>query len=184
MVSTTIHIDMVTATAKVEPMIKGLSGPIRVDFSENLNLINSHMYKNCNAGYGSARQQYGAPVYGKHRGGAGPYRRPKNNVPVNIIDKEDVFEVHLYALGFDKENITVSVSENLLSVNGTRTLAEGEAPNFLRQEYPIKSFERVIQLNDKVDVAGISARQENGVLIVTLPKKPETSKPGQNIAIA
>lgn len=142
------------------------------------------MHKNCNAGYGSARQQYGVPFYGKFRGGAGPYRRPKNNVPVNIIDKGDEFEVHVYAVGFDKENITVSVSDDLLYINGTRNLDEGEAPNFLRQEYPIKSFERVIQLNDKVDVAGISARQENGMLIVTLPKKPEASKPEQTIAIA
>lgn len=142
------------------------------------------MHKNCNAGYGSVRQQYGAPVYGKFRGGAGPYRRPKNNVPVNIIDKGNVFEVYVYALGFDKENITVSVSDDLLSINGTRDLAEGEAPNFLRQEYPIKSFERVIQLNDKVDIAAISAKQESGILIVTLPKKPEASKPEQTIAIA
>lgn len=142
------------------------------------------MYKNCNAGYGSARQQYGAPFYGKFRGGAGPFRRPKNNVPVNIIDKSDVFEVHVYALGFDKENIAVSVSDDLLYVNGTRTLAEGEDPNFVRQEYPIKSFERVIQLNDKVDVAAISARQENGVLIVTLPKKAEAARPEQKVEIA
>ena len=142
------------------------------------------MYKNCNAGYGSARQQYAAPFYGKFRGGSGPFRRPKNNVPVNIIDRGDVFEVHVYALGFDKENIAVSVSDDLLLVTGTRNLAEGEDPNFVRQEYPIKSFERVIQLNDKVDTSAISARQENGVLVVTLPKKPDAYKSEQKIEIA
>ena len=106
----------------------------------------------------------------------------KNNVPVNIIENDNAFAVHVYALGFDKENIRISVSDDLLYITGTRTLEEGQDPNFVRQEYPIKSFERVIQLNEKVNVETISARQENGVLIVTLPKKPET--PQQNVVIA
>lgn len=142
------------------------------------------MFRNCHAGYGSAYQHYGAPFYEKFRRGAGSFRRPKHNVPVNIIDNGDVFDVHVYALGFDKENITISVSDDLLHINGTRQLEEGQEPQFLRQEYPIKSFERIIQLNDRVDVAGISARQENGVLIVTLPKKPEAPKSEQTIEIA
>ncbi len=142
------------------------------------------MNKQCHTGHGPARHQHqhGAPFYGKFGRGAGPFRRPKNNVPVNIIEKDDAFEVHVYALGFDKENISISVSDDLLYVTGTRTREDGQEPNFVRQEYPIKSFERVIQLNDKVNVDTISARQENSVLIVTLPKKPET--PQQNVAIA
>ncbi len=142
------------------------------------------MNKQCNTGYRSGRHhhQHGAPFYGKFGRGAGPFRRPKNNVPINIIEQDDAFVVHVYALGFDKENISVSVSNDLLYITGTRTLEEGQEPNFVRQEYPIKSFERVVQLNDKVNVEAISARQENGVLIVTLPKKPET--PQQTVAIA
>ncbi|AQG81923.1 Hsp20/alpha crystallin family protein [Spirosoma montaniterrae] len=140
----------------------------------------------CNPGYGSARQQYGSPFYGKFGGPAwtGPamVRRPKYNVPINILDRGDAFDVYVYALGFDKENITVSVADDLLHISGTRSLDADQEPNFVRQEYPVKTFERVVQLNDKVDVAGISARQENGVLIVTLPKKPET--PTQQVAIA
>lgn len=142
------------------------------------------MHKHCRAGYGPANQQYGAHFSGRYGQGAGPFHRPKYNVPVNIIEKEDAFEVHVYALGFDKENIHVSVSDDLLYIRGTRSQDEGEKAAFLRQEYPIKSFERIIQLNDKVDIDTISARQENGVLMVTLPKKPGASRSAQSVAIA
>lgn len=143
------------------------------------------MHGHCKAGYGPARQhQHEAPFYGKfsHGWAGGPIRRPKHNVPVNILEQENAFEVHVYALGFDKENIQVSVADDLLYIRGSRN--PDKEPIFLRQEYPIKSFERVIQLNDKVDIESISARQENGVLVVTLPKKPETPKSAQNVAIA
>jgi HSP20 family protein len=38
-------------------------------------------------------------------------------------------------------------------------------------------------LNGKVDAENISARQENGVLIVTLPKSPDAQPPVQEVEI-
>jgi len=141
------------------------------------------MRKSCQPGYGPGQEAYGAPYYGRFARPAG-FRRPKYNVPINILDLGDAFAVHVYALGFDKEQITVSVSDDLLYIRGSRMLEPDQEPRFVRQEYPVRSFERVVQLNDKVEVAGISARQENGVLVVVLPKKPDTAAPDQTIAIA
>ncbi|MBD2702154.1 Hsp20/alpha crystallin family protein [Spirosoma sp. BT702] len=139
------------------------------------------MYNHGYAGHRFARgHHHGAHFFDRFTG-ATSFRRPKYNVPINIIDHDTFFEVHVYALGFDKENISVSVSDDVLTISGTRSIDETQKPTFLRQEYPIKSFERVVQLNDKVDVANISAKQENGVLIVTLPKK--SSAPGVTIEV-
>jgi len=119
--------------------------------------------------------------FGKHMGGE--FKRPKYNVPLNIIDNETSFEVHVYAVGFLKENIKLAVTDDVLYISGTRTIEADGEPNFSRQEFPIKSFERMLNLNGQVDTAGISAKQESGVLIITLPKTVEAQKPSQEIKV-
>jgi len=120
--------------------------------------------------------------FGRHMRDGG-FRRPKYNVPLNIIDNPTNFDVHVYAVGFLKENIKLSVTDDVLYISGTRILSEDEEPNFSRQEFPVKTFERVLNLNGQVDVENISARQENSVLIITLPKTTEAQKPAQEIKV-
>ncbi len=128
---------------------------------------------------------YGSSYYSKFGGGGrgSYYRRPKYNVPINIVENEANYEVFVYALGFAKENIKLSVVDDVLYISGTRTIDESNQPNFSRQEYPIKSFERVVGLHGQVDTTRISARQEEGVLIVTLPKTPKAQEPEQEIKV-
>jgi len=71
----------------------------------------------------------------------------------------------------------------MLYITGTRTIDENNKPNFTKQEFPVKSFERVISLNGQVDTTGIKARQENSLLIVTLPKTAEAQRPAQEISV-
>ena len=142
-------------------------------------------------GCGSAFGKFGRSFQGKFPfpfpgGPGGPFggmRRPKYNVPVNIAETDTAYHVQVYATGFDKENISLSVSANQLFISGTRSIDESNAPQFTRQEFPIKSFERVLELNDKIDAAGISAKQENGVLHITLPKTKEAQAPEQKIPV-
>ena len=107
-------------------------------------------------------------AYGRHFGGS--FRRPKYNVPINVLAKDDSWEVHLYAHGFNKENISVQINDDVLLISGQRELKEGEAPQFSLQEFPVKSFERSLVLNGKVDTSKIKATQVDGVLIIHLPK--------------
>lgn len=110
-------------------------------------------------------------------------RRPKYNVPLNITDNETSFEVHVYAVGFAKDNIKLSVTDDVLYISGTRIIAEDDEPNFSRQEFPVKSFERVLNLNGQVETENISAKQEDGILIITLPKTADAKKPAQEIKV-
>ncbi len=133
------------------------------------------------------------PAFGKHsspfsaefwegmRGGF--FRRPKYNVPLNIVENDTNYEVHVYALSFDKDNIKISVEDDVLYIRGTRTVDQHNLPRFRRQEYPIKSFERVVSLHGQVDSTQIKARHEEGVLIITLPKLPEAQQPAQEVKI-
>ncbi len=113
----------------------------------------------------------------------GGFRRPKFNVPVNISETTSSYKVHVYAVGFDKENIKLSVTDGTLYISGTREVDEANLPNFIRQEYPIRSFERAIMLNDEIDSAGITAKQQDGVLIITLPKTEAAQQPAQEIKV-
>lgn len=119
----------------------------------------------------------------ERRGRRYGYRRPKYNVPVNIIEHDTAFEVHVHAVTFPKEGIKVSVVEDMLYISGTRTPEGEDSPNFILQEYPIKSFERSFELSQKVDTAGITAKHENGILIVHVPKTRAAQRPEQVVEI-
>ncbi len=114
---------------------------------------------------------------------AGGGRRAKYNVPVNIIENENDYEARVYATNFAKDEITVSVVDDMLYVSGRKSIDEENAPNFVLQEFPIKNFERILALNGKVDIAKISARSDKEVLIVTLPKSFEAINKGQPIEV-
>jgi len=111
------------------------------------------------------------------------WRRPKYNVPVNIIEHETEFEVRVHALTFAKEDIKISVVEDTLYISGSRTHEGDPSPHFLLQEYPIKSFERSFELSHRVDKSKISARHEHGVLVVTVAKASAAMQPEINIDI-
>ncbi len=134
----------------------------------------------CNPSYGKFHGTH-YKGYSGHWGGG--FRRPKYNVPVNIVENEDNYEVYVYALNFAKENIKINVSEGMLIISGSKQIDENNKPHFIRQEYPIGVFERSLYIGDKVDTSAINARHENGVLIVTLPKTPEARQPEQEITI-
>ena len=111
------------------------------------------------------------------------WRRPKYNVPMNIIETDAYFEIHLYATGFAKEDVKIRLDNDMLYVRGTRTIDENNLPKFVVQEYPIKNFERVITLKSKVDRTNITAKQVDNVLIITLPKSGEDDQEGQEIPV-
>jgi len=119
---------------------------------------------------------------GMHRGMMGNFRRPKYNVPVNIAETESSYELSVYATGFDKSNIKLRIADESLYISGSRELPD-PAPQFTQQEFPVKNFERVVTLNGQVDTSKISARQENGVLYISLPKTELAKQPEQVINV-
>ena len=129
---------------------------------------------------------YAPHHHGKHHGrhqGGGNFRRAKYNIPANVAETDTHYEIHLYALGYDKANISITVVDDVLYVSGTREIPEDYRPNFIRQEFPIKSFEKEFHLNDGIDTTGIGAKQEEGVLIITLPKKVEAQRQERKVDI-
>lgn len=104
--------------------------------------------------------------------------------PVNIVEKNDVYNLQLSAPGFEKADFAVKLEGNILTISAekaTETKAENE--KVIRKEFSSKSFKRTFTVDEKIDAANISAKYENGILHVGLPKKEEVKAVAKEISI-
>lgn len=96
--------------------------------------------------------------------------------PVNIRETAAGYELELVAPGLKKEDFHIDVEVNTLTVSfehKDEQKKEDQDGKVLRREYPRQSFSRSFGLDDKVDASGISARYTDGILHLSVPKKPE-----------
>ena len=98
-----------------------------------------------------------------------------NWVPaVDIIEEENRFVLHADVPGVDPKNIEVSMDAGVLSVSGERKSENVTSESgFRRVERASGRFFRRFNLPDTADGEGITARSSNGILEVSIPKRPE-----------
>jgi HSP20 family protein len=87
--------------------------------------------------------------------------------------------------GLSKEAINLEVTEKSIVVSGTREEGqeESDSSGFYRKERSSSSFRREISLPSQIKVEEVTAKYENGVLIVTLPKVDINSSDSRIIEI-
>jgi len=106
-------------------------------------------------------------------------------VPVNIQETEKNFELSVVAPGEKKEDIKINVEKNVLTISYEhKEEMKEQTSKSLRTEFRQRSFKRSFTLNEKIDTTGISARYNDGILYVSLPKKATTEQPAQQISVA
>jgi HSP20 family protein len=85
--------------------------------------------------------------------------------------------------GLDEKNIEVNVANSVLTVKGQKEEEKVEKKeDFRLRERRFGSFARSVRIPD-ADADRIEASFKNGVLKVTLPKKPEARKPVKKIEV-
>lgn len=96
----------------------------------------------------------------------------------NVREDEKKYSLELALPGFSKEEITIKFEDEILTITAGRQPKEDEkGPKYTWNEFGYKSrYERSFQLPETVNADQISAAFENGILLVTLPKK-EVQKP-------
>jgi len=101
--------------------------------------------------------------------------RDSDFVPrVNISDSKDDLALTFELPGMKKEDIKVTVKDNVLSISGKRGFAEEEKDeNYIRTEIGTGSFCRSFTLPDTVNSEKISADYKDGMLTVKLAKLEE-----------
>jgi HSP20 family protein len=94
--------------------------------------------------------------------------------PLNVYVFGDRFEVCVELAGMAKSDIEVQVESRRLAIRGHReppeqSCGQPACGRILVMEIPEGGFERIIEFPREVATDGVTARQENGWLWITLP---------------
>jgi len=109
-----------------------------------------------------------------------------NQIPVNVRETDNSYQLEVVAPGLKKENFNVNMHDNMLTVSfehKEEDRDEKKDRGYLRHEYRAQSFSRSFTLDDTVAAERISAEYRDGVLHITLPKKEGAQKISKNIEI-
>jgi HSP20 family protein len=121
-----------------------------------------------------------------------PFRRPSLDVggfdfaapAVDIVEKENAYEITADLPGYDEKNISVEMSDGTLTIKGEQRQEKEETKkNYHLCERHFGSFERSFIVPEAADKEKISANFRKGVLTVTLPKRAESETAMRKIEV-
>jgi HSP20 family protein len=93
---------------------------------------------------------------------------------VDVLDRDDALLVRTEIPGVDPESIDVTVESGTLTIKGSRNFqSEENTENYHRKEIFEGSFERTILLPEGVDAEAVTAASRDGILEISIPKRPE-----------
>ena len=96
--------------------------------------------------------------------------------PYNVVKlDEDHFEIELAVAGFGKDDISVTVHDGVLTIDGQSEVTESNK-DYLHKGISSRKFKRTFNLADHVQVK--NATVQDGILSVSLEREvPEELKP-------
>jgi HSP20 family protein len=119
----------------------------------------------------------------EHPAATQPQPEPRAYVapPVNIYETKDAYLLEADLPGVSSEGLEVTIEGNSLAFLGHRAEAAPTGPVVFR-ESNVADYRRAFELAPSIDVSKVSARMQQGLLTLTLPKA-EQVKP-RRIAVA
>ena len=105
---------------------------------------------------------------------------------VNIRENDQEFTIEVAAPGMKKNDFNISLDNNQLNISSEiKKESENTEGNYSRKEFSYQSFSRSFRLPvNFIDGDKISAKYEEGILCIHLPKKEEAKpKPSKMISI-
>ena len=95
----------------------------------------------------------------------------------DLMETDDSYGLRLDLPGMTKDDITINLQNNTLTVRGERTSEQtSEEEEYVRVERAFGTFHRTFTLPDAVDAESIEASYEDGVLTITVPKTEESTR--------
>ena len=96
------------------------------------------------------------------------------NPSVNVIETKEAFRLEVAAPGLEKQDFKLHLEKDILTISAQKEHKEEvKEERFTRREFNFSAFKRSFTLPEHVDVSGINAAYNNGVLTINLPKKEE-----------
>jgi HSP20 family protein len=92
----------------------------------------------------------------------------------DMKETKDALVVHADLPGLTEKDVNISVTGNRLTISGERKAEEQhEEESHYAMERSYGAFARTFALPDEVDADKVQAELKNGVLKLTMPKRPE-----------
>ena len=113
----------------------------------------------------------GNPLYGKHA---------KNLMKTDVRETEDTYELDIDLPGFKKDEINVELKDGCLSVSAAKGLDKDETDKkgrYIRQERYAGTCCRSFYVGEGVESKDVSAKFEDGILRLSLPKRERKQLP-------
>jgi len=102
---------------------------------------------------------------------------------IDIKEEDDKLVVTTDLPGINKEDVQINLKEDMLEISAKAGKEkETEEEGYLRRERAYTQFYRSVRLPASVKEEGSTAKMENGVLTITLPKM-KLEEPAKKIAI-
>jgi HSP20 family protein len=102
---------------------------------------------------------------------------------IDIKEEENKLLITTDLPGINKEDIEINLKEDMLEISAkTGKEKETEEEGYIRKEREHTHFYRAVRLPSSVKEEGSTAKIENGVLTITLPKM-ELKEPAKKIQI-
>ena len=104
---------------------------------------------------------------------------------MDIVENENAYEVRTDLPGISKEDLSVSVKDDVLTIEASSKVenVEKEGEKVIRSERRSGKYVRSLRLGKSVDASNISADYTDGVLKLTLPKAVEASSRQIEVAV-
>lgn len=101
-----------------------------------------------------------------------------NSYPkVDVIDYENKITIEAEIPGLNREEISVDLEDGVMTISGQKHNQDIDTSlKYIRKELKRSSFKRSFKLGENVNPKKINADFNNGILLITLPKK-EPEKP-------
>ncbi|AKB49115.1 Small heat shock protein HSP16.5 [Methanosarcina sp. Kolksee] len=149
------------------PMRRSLSGPARWDPFEEIRRTQERL------------NQLFEDFMPMEEWGGGKVYTPA----IDIKEEDDKLVVTTDLPGINKEDVQINLKEDMLEISAkTGKEKETEEEGYLRRERAYTQFYRTVRLPASVKEEGSTAKMENGVLKITLPKM-QLEEPTKKIAI-
>jgi HSP20 family protein len=88
----------------------------------------------------------------------------------NVVKYDNKFEIILAIPGLSKKDLTIQVDNGKLTIANETEIQE---KNYQLREFNYGKFKRSFELPEDINVDGIEAKAEDGILYLTLPLIPE-----------
>lgn len=95
----------------------------------------------------------------------------KNTAVGYTKQNDDSYELAFEVVGHSKDDISIDVEGNLLKIKAETKIEEDSIIKNL-----VSTLDHSIRVSDKFDLTKTSAEVENGILLITIPKKEEAKQ--------